>query len=637
MKTSFLKFICLVLVICLAFSLFAGCSKKSKNETTSKPVASDVESSEDSAENTEEDNSENTDDIFDEDYYDEEYSDEDYYEEDYYEDDYYEDDYYEEDYYDDEPEIVNLKVYNSRTPINDNYMGMNATVYHCFNYFLRDGSDSRGVYTDEMLDIELDRLENMGFKNMRTQFHSSWLWNSAKGEFDFNTKQVNNFIDYCKALQKRGMNVMLNNMWYFTAPGNNGSNSKTSVDYYLDGNGEDRFGETLNYSDCIATKYMIKSDVSPKDYGLQTTPYKGDLTMTDYYNRIGLSALRYGEITAKFFEVMKANGIYNIDYLFYFTEPSYYYMTLDDPTGPVNEEYLFFCRTLRNVLDKKECMKGVKHVGPNQGHITTGEGLLKYVIEREPELFDVITSHYYPRSGDATNDVYYDYNYEALSSYRQVMQAEGLWGKAEFWQDEMFARMENVTQKTYEISAIANQTIISAICSQQMGVDNILMWQAFDQAFPQSLENSTEFRNGIHITGTCPSFFESSTPYISYYGVGLFTRYNNSPNGGNAIATSSGDYEVGDYPGVYIGATELEDGNFTITVVSINIDDTKFVIDFDKALGKNLHRHREALDKRVPKTSAKLADADATFMNVGNKLTDVIEPFGIYIYTTCEY
>jgi hypothetical protein len=199
----------------------------------------------------------------------------------------------------------------------------------------------------------------------------------------------------------------------------------------------------------------------------------------------------------------------------------------------------------------------------------------------------------------------------------------------------MFAKMENVSQRTHEISALTNQTIISAICSQQMGVDNILMWQAFDQAFPQSVENSAEFRNGIHITGTCPSFFESSTPHISYYGVGLFTRYNNSKNGGKAIATSSGDYE--DYPGVYIGATELEDGNFTITVVSVNIEDTKFVIDFDKALGKNLHRHREALDKRVSKTSAKLADADATFMNVGNKLTDVIEPFGIYVYTTCEY
>ena len=605
----------LCLVICIAISLFAfgGC----KPEKPSENPSSDIPSSQEQINNNP------SDEQFQEEENPEENSGE----------------WYEEEYEEDEEytveEIVNLKVYNSRPPVNENYMGMNATVYHSFNYLFRDGSDSRGVYTDEMLEIELDRLENMGFTNMRTDFKSKWIWNASKGEIDFSTKEVNDFIDYCKALQSRDMKVMLNNMWYFNAPNNNGKNSTSSADYYLDGNGGDKFGETLNYSDCIATKYMIKSDVSPKDYGLQYENNSGDATMTDYYQRIGVSALRHGEIISRLFETLRANGVNNVDYLIYFTEPSYFASTPDDPTGPVNEEYLFFCRTLRNVLDKKQSLNGVKHVGPNQGHITRGDGLLQYVIQREPELFDIITSHYYPQTGNPMSDVYYDYNYDALSSYREVMEQEGLWGKAEFWQDEMWANMYDANKRQKQIALLANQTIISAICSQQMGVDNVLMWQAFDQGFPQSLDSSGVFRNGIHITGTCPSFFESSTPYISYYGVGLFTKYNNSVNGGKAIATSSGDYE--DYPGVYIGATQLEDGNWTITVVSLNVYKTRVIIDFDKALGKNLHRHREHLDKRVPKTSARLADADATFMNVGNKLTDVIEPFGIYIYTTCEY
>ncbi len=612
-KLQLLKVLCLIICISITLFAFGACSTEKPKETVSSDESLTDEPDDDSFE----------DDTEEEEHYEEDYFDEEYFDESY--------DEYEEDI----DETVYLKVYNSRAAINNNYMGMNATVYHCFNYFFRDGSDSRGVYTNEMLKIELDRLENMGFTNMRTDLQSRFLWDASKQDFDFNTKYMKDFIDYCKALNSRGMKVMLNNLWYFNTPSNSGKSSSSSADYYLHGNGADRFGETANYSNCIATKYMIKSNVSPKDYGLQLSSIPNDATMTDYYKRIGVSALRYGEYISKIFETLKANGVNNVDYLFYFTEPSYYYQTPDDPTGPVNEEYLFFCRTLRNVLDKKKVMNGVKHVGPNQGHITTGEGLLEYVISREPKLFDIITSHYYPQSGDATSDVYYDYNYEALSSYRSVMKKYGLWDKAEFWQDEMFAKMQDVSMNTHKLSSIANQTVISAICSQQMGVDNVLMWQAFDQAFPQSLENGTEFRNGIHITGTCPSFFESATPYITYYGVGLFTKYNNSVNGGKAIATSSGDYS--DYPGVYIGATELEDGNFTITVVSLNIFDTQFVIDFDKALGKNLHRHREVLDKRVPKTSARLADADATFMNVGTKLADVIEPFGIYIYTTCEY
>ena len=600
--------LCLVLCIAISLLAFGGCKSKDNTENPS----SNVSSSDDQTDVSSEEET-----ILDDEFDDEET---------YYEDDYYEDDYYED-------ETVYLKVYNSRPAINDNYMGMNATVYHCFNYFYRDGSDGRGVYTDEMLDIELDRLESMGLTNMRTDLQSRFIWNASTLDFDFNTKYMKDFIDYCKALNKRDMKVMLNNLWYFNTPSNVGKSSSSSADYYLHGNGEDRFGETANYSNCIATKYMIKSDVSPKDYGLQLSNIPDDATMTAYYERIGVSALRYGEYISKIFETLKANGVNNVEYLFYFTEPSYYHLTPNDATGPVNEEYLFFCRTLRNVLDKKASMEGVKHVGPNQGHITTGEGLLQYVIQREPKLFDVITSHYYPQASDPTNDVYYDYNYNALSSYKEVMKKEGLWGKVEFWQDEMFAKMKNAyADVSSKLGVIANQTIISAICSQQMGVDNILMWQAFDQAFPISNETGGEFRNGIHITGTCPSFFESSTPYLTYYGTGLFTRYNNSVNGGKAIATSSGDCE--EYPGVYIGATQLEDGNWTITVVSINIDPTRFVIDFDKKLGKNLYRHREALDKRVPKTSARLADTDAIFTDVGDKLTDVIEPFGIYVYTT---
>lgn len=605
------KVLCLVLCIVVSISAFGGCKSKDTAETPS----SNISSNDQTDEQFNEENS-SDDEIVDE--------------ETDYEDDYFEDVYEEDEY--EEDETVYLKVYNSRKPVNDNYMGMNATVYHCFNYFYRDGSDGRGVYTDEMLDIELDRLENMGLTNMRTDFQSRFLWDASKRDFDFNTKYMKDFIDYCKALDSRNMKVMLNNLWYFNTPSNVGKGSSSSADYYLHGNGADRFGETANYSNCIATKYMIKSNVSPKDYGIQLSNIPDDATMTAYYERIGLSALRYGEIISKMFEKLKANGVNNVEYLLYFTEPSYHHHTPDDFTGPVNEEYLFFSRTLRNVLDKKASMKGVKHVGPNQGHITTGEGLLQYVIQREPKLFDILTSHFYPQSIDASGDVYYDYSYNALSSYREVMEKEGLWGKSEFWQDEMFAKRQEITIGTHNIGAIANQTIISAICSQQMGVDNVLMWQAFDQAFPQSNENALEFRNGIHITGTCPSFFESSTPYLTYYGVGLFTRYNNSAKGGKAIATSSGDYE--DYPGLYIGATQLDDGNWTFTVVSVNIDPTRFVIDFDKALGKDLYRHREVLDKRVPKTSARLADTDAIFTGVGDKLTDVIEPFGIYVYTT---
>lgn len=534
--------------------------------------------------------------------------------------------------YEEEPVI--LKVYNSQPPVNTNYMGMNATIYHTFG-FMKDDRSGR-VYSDKMMQIELDRLEGMGFTNCRTAFYASWLWNGDTNTFNYDAPRLGYFIEYCKALQKRGMSVMFNQAWYMTMVG---TGSKTGSEGYLNGYGADLYGEQATYSDCIATQFKLTGNQNPFDAGMgyQTEHYKTEFnedTVTEYFDRLAISAIRHGVFTAKVIERAKAYGVNNIDYLIYFTEPSPNSYTPDDPKGPHEQEYLFFCRTMRNVLDKIGVTNDLKHVGPNQGHITTGDGLLKYVLDNDPDLFDVVTSHFYPTSVDVTSDVYYDYCYEAISAYQEPMNDHYLWGKKEFWQDEFFASIDNYS-RVKENPFSGTQTVVGAICSQQMGVDNILMWQAFDQLWTDNAEDAAEFENGIHITGTCPSLFVSQTPYKTYYTTGLFTRYNNSVKGGKAYATSSGDFS--DYPGLYIGATQLENGNWTFTVASVSAVETAFEIRFDKAFGKNLHRHVEDTLNRVPKTSAIISEADCTFKNVQTVLKDTIAPYAVHIYTTCEY
>ena len=608
-KTT-LKTVCFILCLVMAMSSFSACSKKeptTADNSSSENTLSDITSSEES-ENID-DSEETTDDYF--------------------EDTFESDDYFDDDFtYEDEPTV--LKVYNSRKPVNENYMGMNATVWHTFG-FMDDGRK----YTDEMLDIELNRLDEMGFMNMRTNFYPSWLWNG--GGFDFNAPRMKEFLEYCTALQKRGKSVMYNQMWYMSMLTNV---STARSDGYLNGFGEDKYGEQASFSDCIATEFKLTGSESPKEAGMGdkrpgvSVKFYED-NVTDYFNRLAISSLRYGVFISNVLKTAKANGVNNIDYILYFTEPSYYHYTPGDNKGPHEQEYIFICRTIRNVLEKTGVANGVKHVGPNQGHITDGDGLLQYVIEKDPDLFDVLTSHFYPIANDPTADVYYDYNYNAIGNYRDTMEKAGLWGKKEFWQDEMAAKQNNVEPKRQkQVAVLGPQTIVSAICSQQMGVDNVLFWQAFDQAFTNYRENASEFEDGIHITGVCPSLFVSSTPYKMYYSIGLFTRYNNS-GGGKAIATSSGDYE--DYPGVYIGATELPDGNITITVVNLNIDLTEFTIEFDKPIGRDLHRHVEDTLHRVPKTFDPISYADCSFKDVQTTLKDTIDPFAVHIYTTCKY
>ncbi len=535
---------------------------------------------------------------------------------------------------------VVLNVYNSRAPLNDNWMGMNATVYHAFG-FIKDDSTGR-VYTDKMMDIELDRLEGMGFKTCRTNFFLSWIWDS--NQFNFNSKRMGYFADYCKALDKRDMTVMLNHAWYMTMLEND---YKTGYYGYINGNGADMFGESSAFADCVATEFKLKGNQSLYDAGIMMggganvgryETVRKNTTITEYYDRLAVSALRYGYVTARMIQQAKALGVKNLDYMVYFTEPSIahesqYSPSGYDPKGPEADEYLFICSTMRNVMEKTGMTKGVKHVGPNQGSIETGDGLLKYVLEKNPDLFDILTTHFYPTSDDITGDTYYDNCYNVISSYRDTMEDAGVWGKKEFWQDEYFASINNYS-RVKENRFAGPQTIVGAICSQQMGVDNLLMWMAFDQLWTDNRDTGGEFQDGVHMTGTAPSLFVSATPYHNYYSVGLFTRYNNS-KGGKAIATSSGDYE--EYPGLYIGATELPDGNYTFTVVSVNSVDTTFKIKFDKALGKDLHRHVEDTVNRVPKASAIIAEADCSFKAVKTSLTDTIAPFAVHVYTTCKY
>ncbi len=525
-------------------------------------------------------------------------------------------------------DAVQLSVYNAKAPVNDNYMGMNATVWHAYGFM----DNGEHTYTDEMLDVEMDRLEQMGIQNCRTMFQLNWAWDSNR--FNFNKQRVQDVADYCIALDKRDMSVMLNQMWYTTAFGNA---SNSGVTGYINGFGNDIYAESTTYADCVAKEWKKTGDMSPSKAGMgaESTTFK-EATVTEYFDRLAVSALRYGSYLSELIKNLKAKGANNIDYLLYFTEPSYYYMTPDDPKGPYEQEYLFYCRTIRNVLEKTGMAKGIKHVGPNQGHIAVEGALLNYVMERDPDLFDIASAHFYPSSNDATGDTYYDYCYEAITTYQNDMENANIsWGEKEFWMDEFKAHQEGASKNQGQIAALGTQTVIGNICAQQMGVDNVLLWQAFDQAWVDTRETSTEFTNGIHMCGLAPSLAISATPYQTYYTVGLFTRYNNSKEGGKAIATSSGDYV--DYPGVYIGATELPDGNITITVASVNVADTTFVINFDKALGKNLHRHVEDTLNRVPKNSARLADPDCTFKKVGTTLADTIAPFAVQVYTTCEY
>ena len=508
---------------------------------------------------------------------------------------------------------TNLSVYTNNILSND-YKGLSGTVYHSSGY-ITDDTTGRN-YTDEQRATELKRLAESGVKYCRTRFSPKTIWSNSNGRFDFYSSRMTDFVNYCKALDSKNISVCIQTNWYLTEILENTKDNAAST--YLNGNGSDLYSEQALYSKYIATEYKLIG--SNKMVSGETT--------TDYYNRIGIAAVRYGVYLSNFIKAAKEQGVDNIDYLLYFTEPSY--ATSTKPEGEYANEYLFICKTIKNVVEQIGNAKGIKHVGPNQGSVQTGLGLLKYVVTREPDLFDVLTAHFYPYSQNIKDDTYYKQCINAFTSYLQVLKDAGVENK-EFWVDEFFATQQNSSRDARQSSYAALQTIIGAISAQQLGIENIILWQIFDQAWGDTSETSTEFEEGIHMCGTCPSLLVSDIPYAAYYPLSTFMRFN-SATSGKSFVTSSGTNATAQ--GVYIGAMQDDNGNMIITVVNIGSSEKIINLNFDKALGKNLYRYTVCTEGISPTTDASLTECSRILSNVNTSVTDTIMPYSVSVYTT---
>lgn len=580
MKNNYLKLICLFLCFVTAITAFAACSTSKPNENISSEISSDNTS------NTPSENTDSSDETIssEEEYID---STEGVYEEDDYEEEDYEEDYYE-----------TLSVYNSKTPVINNYRGTSGTIYHAFGFMKNDITGR--AYTDEMMNIELSRLYDSGVRYCRTRFDSAWAWDAKNQGWNWESERMGYFYDYCKALAKQETSVLLNLGWDFPFI-INGKSSTYEVAYLNGRNSADIYGESAGFN-------MSGLDEKYKTYAK--------------------AALRYGEWGAQALKAFKAHGVNNVSHILYFTEPSYGWD--ENPTGDYAEEYLFVCKIIKNKLLKSGCADKIKHMGPNQGQIKTGEGLLRYILEREPDLFDVYSVHeYFDEISDVTNDVFWDASYPIFDDYMRVMKEEGAIAKGkEFWVDETDVSSKNENgELTAETAWCGLQAAVTAITAQQAGVSNILNWQFADQLWTDSTVTNDQFQNGIHISGAAPSLFTSTIPYEHYYTYNLFRKYNGYKNG-RVYATSNGDHY-----GLYIGAVRLEDGSWTITVINTNIEDTPFLIEFDKAINTTLYRHKQSTNDVKANAKAKLADVDKVYKNVSNKLYDVLPGGTIAIYT----
>ena len=162
----------------------------------------------------------------------------------------------------------------------------------------------------------------------------------------------------------------------------------------------------------------------------------------------------------------------------------------------------------------------------------------------------------------------------------------------------------------------------------------MIFWQLFDQLWTDNTSHGGEWEHGVHITGIVPTLFESPTPRDQYYTLGLFTKYNGYKNG--TVYKTNNSQLIEDFAGIYIGAVKLEDGNWTVTVVNLDIMERNIKIKFDNAINRTLYRHQETVNTVKATPDAKLKDADATYLNVKDIVVDTVPAGSITVYTSIK-
>lgn len=605
-NSKLIKLICLILSIFMAVSLLGACSDKEGANSSEPSVSSDESTSNDDG-NTDDgdDTADNNQDDFDQPTDDEDNS----------------GDYWEEE----EPPVEEeedegtgyektVHVFNGEAPIINSYRGMSSTVYHAYGHMLDDKTGR--AYTPEMLELELSRLQNAGVHYARTRFTTEWAWDVKTGGWNWDSKRMNYYWEYCRNLAKRNIEVLQQVGWHLGVVMNGNKSQPTSISEhaYIQSakNYNDKYGESAGYdfSQCPDADYR-------------------------YYAK---SSLRLAEAHAQLLLEAKKRGINNITHLLYFVEPSYADANspgMEKFWGQAPDEYIFIVQTIQNKLKERGVYDYVKHVGPNfslKASNSAVGGMVRYIIEKRKitDLFDVWTSHFYPQSADASDDTYYDIINPQCRNYIEPLKKYGLFGKNEFWIDEFYCRSANAALGVDSAWA-GLQMAVGGIIAQQHGISNISTWQIFDQLWTDQSNTGNEFVNGIHNCGSAPSLFISSIPRSQYYTTQLFVKYHGYKNG-KAFRTNNEELQsVGDP--IHIGAAQLEDGNWTITVVNNSLDDYEVTVEFDKAIYQTLYRHLSQVAKIVCTTAAHLQDADKTFADVKDKFIDVVPAGSVAIYT----
>lgn len=235
---------------------------------------------------------------------------------------------------------VNIKI-DLNNPVQTNFLGNNA-VYH--GYAGMPDVDGR-VYTEELCEIEADRVAELGLRVART-FYKWYAWDDKSKTWDWESERCNVFYRWLERMKKRNIQISLNTGWCL--PGD------------VNGNGWN-----------------------------PDTPFKYEANWTEQVKA-------YAKwVSESLYQLIEVRGFTNITYIELFTEPQYALRLKETPDNKHAYELWADCAkavTEQLVADNRR--HWVKIIGPNEGSTSTSV-MNKWVADNAAEYVDIFSSHNY--------------------------------------------------------------------------------------------------------------------------------------------------------------------------------------------------------------------------------------------------
>lgn len=501
-----------------------------------------------------------------------------------------------------------IVIRNDKPAIMNEFLGLNG-IYSAYTYV----SDELGrVHTEKQAALLRKNVKQMGLSMVRTYYGSEYAWDASKQTFDYNSYDMKGIYRWLKELEEDGIDVGINAGWNW--------------------------------------KVYLQGDTWPVSPGIYV---KGDREK---------SIKNYTKWIIDSLNAMKANGCNNVKWLFMFTEPNLqgWYnetdLTMEEVLDPnkknviteyeeenmgyydyITEYNNWFSLTsaLDSDMEKAGIRKDYQLVGPNtHGSLKTADGyytppmFYKAVTEAQDQI-DIYSSHFYMQIPDL-----YDSGVDdcAKTYWGDFLELSRKYSDKPFWVDETNIRLLDKNSDSYQKlwdnpwGALRIAEFVTS--GMNLGVNNMILWSIADQQWPNTTTYSEDnFVNGIQTTGVIPSAFYTSKPKVSYYGVSLLTKYLGN---GKTYEAKSGF--------LFASAEEDKNGDYSILVVSTELDDTEITVNFEKEIGaKKVYRH-------LYSTSTQKVDARGTLIGIDKAIevkdgsfVDVLPSASFAIYTTKKY